>query len=70
MEPAKKSNREQQEEWEYIGNIWGWKFSFIGLAVIVSLCLFMWYRYTQLEVKPDNFFAPKNEIATDSLETK
>lgn len=33
---------------EYIGNIWGWKVSFIALAVIVSMILLLWYRYSQL----------------------
>jgi len=70
MDTNKKSNREQQEEWEYMGNIWGWKVSFIGLAVIVGLCLFMWYRYSQLEVKPDNIFGPKERITTDTLNSK
>jgi len=31
------------EPWdgEYIGNIWGWKISFVGLAVIVLLSLWV-----------------------------
>ncbi len=33
---------------EYIGNIWGWKISFWGLALILVLVAFMWYRHQQV----------------------
>lgn len=32
---------------EYIGNIWGWKWSFIGLAVIVFFLLLVLLRQHQ-----------------------
>ncbi|MCB0633153.1 MAG: hypothetical protein R2824_13080 [Saprospiraceae bacterium] len=35
---------------EYIGNIWGWKFSFIGLALILLLLGVMLYRHWALGV--------------------
>lgn len=35
---------------EYLGNIWGWKFSFISLAVITILSLYVLYRYSTQEV--------------------
>jgi len=35
---------------EYLGNIWGWKFSFISLAVITVLSLYVFYRYSTQEV--------------------
>lgn len=39
-------------EGEYLGNIWGWKFSFISLAVISILSLYVLYRYaTQDDLK-------------------
>jgi hypothetical protein len=34
------------------GNIWGWKFSLIGLAVILFFVLLAWFRWVQLG-KPD-----------------
>lgn len=39
-----KLNQEPTEE-EYIGNIWGWKFSLFGLLLIVLFCLLLAYRY-------------------------
>ena len=48
---------------EYIGNIWGWKFSFMGLALIVGLVVLMAYRHAQLEDAP-----PKN--TTEQVDTK
>ena len=35
---------------EYIGNIWGWKFSFIGLGMILFLLGVMAYRHYTMEV--------------------
>ncbi len=32
---------------EYIGNLWGWKTSLIGLAVILGLALLLFARYKQ-----------------------
>ena len=39
------------DEWdgEYIGNMWGWRFSMLGLALIIAVSLLVWYRYSQLE---------------------
>ena len=36
------------EDAEYIGNIWGWKFSFIALFVVVAMGIFMFIRYKQV----------------------
>jgi predicted MFS family arabinose efflux permease len=33
---------------EYLGNMWGWKFSLIGLALIVLMLLLMTYRSCQI----------------------
>ncbi len=30
-----KSQRQIQEEQEYVGNMWGWKFSYISLGIII-----------------------------------
>lgn len=35
---------------DYVGNIWGWKFSLLGLALILLLLGVMWYRHTTLGV--------------------
>ncbi len=35
---------------EYVGNIWGWKFSLFGLALIVFLSGLMIYRHYTLGV--------------------
>lgn len=35
---------------EYIGNIWGWKFSLIGLVLILLLLGLMVYRHWALGV--------------------
>ncbi len=51
---------------EYLGNIWGWKLSFYGLALIVALGSLMAYRHYQIGdwsmVK-----APETETVIDSL---
>jgi len=44
---------------EYLGNIFGWKVSFIGLAVILLLLGLIWFRTTYYPVIPD---APKQEM--------
>ena len=49
MEKDKKKPRIQLwDDWdgEYIGNMWGWKFSFISLGMIIVLSLLLlltWY---------------------------
>lgn len=30
-----KTQKEKEEEMEYVGNMWGWKFSYISLGIIV-----------------------------------
>lgn len=46
---------------EYIGNIWGWKISLIGLAVMVFLSLVVWYRYSQLTEEEIRQWEIKNQ---------
>ena len=33
---------------EYLGNIWGWKTSFMGLGLIVIMLGLMWFRSCQV----------------------
>lgn len=37
---------------EYVGNMWGWKVSFIGLGVLVFLIALYFYRVTYHPVEP------------------
>lgn len=44
-----------KEEKAYPGNIWGWKFSFISLGIIVVLLFLAIYRYSTLDQPPPIF---------------
>ena len=44
---------------EYLGNIWGWKTSFIGLAVILFFIALAWFRWSP---QPSNTDSPKQEV--------
>lgn len=44
-----KNNKNIDEESEYIGNIWGWKMSYISLAVILILFAILGMRYCYLK---------------------
>lgn len=46
QEPKKKD----PFDGEYIGNIWGWRISLIGAAIIVLLSAFAAYRHYTLDV--------------------
>ena len=63
MNKDKTDNTQNNSEEEYIGNIWGWKFSFISLGIIVVMLLLMWYRYTTI-----NTFPPGSEKQTITIE--
>lgn len=49
------------KEDEHIGNMWGWKFSFIGLGVLVFLIALYMYRVTYHPV-------PENQRTMDPTE--
>lgn len=57
-----------EEEEEYLGNIWGWKFSFISLGIILFFLAFMVYRHLTLDPEkvPD---IPEGKTQTDSFST-
>jgi predicted MFS family arabinose efflux permease len=44
--------KKKKDPWdgEYIGNLWGWRFSLIGLALIVAMVGIMVYRHYTLGV--------------------
>ncbi len=46
----KNDDRKDPMDGDYVGNIWGWKFSFIGLALIILLLGLMIYRHYTLGV--------------------
>ena len=61
MPSEDKSLKKKKEEVEYLGNIWGWKFSLIGLAVISFLIVVVVIRWNNLEEKPENLFTPAGQ---------
>jgi predicted MFS family arabinose efflux permease len=38
----------QSEDPHYVGNIWGWRFSYFSLILILAMLALMLYRYAQL----------------------
>jgi len=46
------------EDKEYPGNIWGWKFSFISLGIIVVMLFLAIYKYSSLDHSPPIFEDP------------
>ena len=50
-QPEKRSEeRRDPFDGDYIGNIWGWRFSLIGLALIVLMGGIMVYRHYALGI--------------------
>ena len=49
----KKPHFLDEYDGEYLGNIWGWKFSYIGLAIIIILSLYVAYSFATEEVSPE-----------------
>jgi predicted MFS family arabinose efflux permease len=50
-------NQGGEKEDIYIGNIWGWKWSYISLAIILIVMLMAVCRY--IIVQPDHLFEPE-----------
>ena len=50
---------------EYVGNVWGWKVSFIGLGVMIFLAALYWYRITYHPQPVDNQSIESLEIIKD-----
>ena len=48
---TKRSIIPEQKD-EYLGNMWGWKFSFIGLGLLLFLLSLMAYRHCQIKEEP------------------
>ena len=67
----KKEENGLWEEWdgEYIGNIWGWKFSFISLGIILFAVALMAYRHWTID--PQIQQSPRVEsISSDTIGTE
>ncbi len=62
--PADRKDRET----EYMGNIWGWKFSWISLAIILATIALMVVRYYTMDDPPDSIFFFPQQPASDSLQ--
>ena len=45
-----KESKKDPFDGEYIGNIWGWKFSLFGAALILLLLVVIAYRHYALDV--------------------
>ncbi len=50
----------------YVGNIWGWKFSFFSLALILLLLVWMAIRYANLEPDAQGHTDPVEAIDPSS----
>jgi len=44
---------DEYDNGEYLGNIFGWKVSFIGLAVILLLLALVWFRWNPQPTSSD-----------------
>ena len=56
------SDKKPGEEEEYVGNIWGWKFSLFGLALILVMLSIMIYRHYVLDVPFNEGFEIESPI--------
>jgi len=46
----KKQKEEEDPDADYLGNMWGWKFSYLGLAMILFFLIFAIVRAQMLGV--------------------
>ena len=70
-EPVRKKNDDNFEEIrpkneEYSGNIWGWRNSMIGGAIILAFFILVIVRYCQ--VKPDTFYVRESMHLQQNIE--
>ncbi len=73
---ARKKEEKIKPPWadwdgEYIGNIWGWKFSFISLGIILLMIGLMFWRYHYLGLEGSIFEPPSSKEKQEvPIETK
>ena len=65
----KKPHFLDEYDGEYLGNLWGWKFSYIGLAVILVLSLYVAYSFATNENTPEPTHQEPT-ISKDSTDVK
>lgn len=68
-------NPEQRKDQPTVyGNMWGWKFSFISLGIIVVLLLLAFYRYKSLDKPPlfpeEQVVSQKDTLKEPTTETR
>jgi predicted MFS family arabinose efflux permease len=64
-----KEEKKDPFDGDYIGNIWGWKFSLFGLALMLIMVAIMAYRWRQLDIpQEDRWIFPDEQV--DSLKTE
>ena len=76
--PSQKEKQDMEKLFpktdEYIGNIWGWKLSFVSLGIIIFFGLLIYYRHnyiSPLEKPTDLFETPQvRPTSTDTVEPK
>ena len=64
--PSQKERQDMERlfpKQEYVGNIWGWRNSFISLGIIVFFSCLMYYRHHYVEPleRPKNLFPSPSE---------
>ena len=45
-----KNKHEEKHDGEYLGNIWGWKISYVGLVLILLFLALIAYRHITMDV--------------------
>ena len=61
LQPRKENSPDEDE---YLGNVWGWKFSLWGLAIILLLTFLMYYRHGVLGVPLQTEESPPSPVET------
>ncbi|MEM6697037.1 MAG: hypothetical protein AAF806_05095 [Bacteroidota bacterium] len=64
----KKRLTEDPSDQEYMGNIWGWKFSIAGLILIIIFGLLLAYRTFVMEIPISNQEASPFRQETEQVE--
>jgi len=60
-------DRQDPMDGDYIGNIWGWKISYLGLALILIMLAMMIYRHIAMD-KP--FGAPEPQQQEEVIQNQ
>ena len=62
MEDDKKKGEDKQEGNPYLGNIWGWKLSYISLGIILFFIIWMAYLHWKTGTTPSGYEPDYNPI--------